>query len=143
MICIKYSRYYMCQRMIWWRWQRQNTHTQWIRRSFWRRNRVRKTEKGFISRNTWSAQKNKECEDGSTRIVCSLTSAINFRHENFYSCFPFDLFYLRKYKTVLFEAGEEEEEKKIFSNVNERNHNRNLKPTIQLTYRLHKNSFGI
>lgn len=36
------------------------------------------------------------CEDGVTSVVRSLTSAINFRHENFCSCFPFDLFYLRK-----------------------------------------------
>lgn len=57
-------------------------------------------------------EREKECEDGATRIVCSLTSAINFRNENFYSCFPFDLFYLRKYKTFLSEAREEEEEKK-------------------------------
>lgn len=41
-------------------------------------------------------ERERVCDDGATRIVCSLTSAINFRHENFYSCFPFDLFYLRK-----------------------------------------------
>lgn len=64
------------------------------------------------------------------KIVYSMTSAINFRHENFYSCFPFDLFYLHigaaesseSYEREIDEDGDGSEKKM-------RNHNRNFKPT--------------
>lgn len=54
------------------------------------------------------------------KIVYSMTSAINFRHENFYSCFPFDLFYLHigagesseSYERVTDEDGDGSEQKK-------------------------------
>lgn len=66
--------------------------------------------------------------------VCSLTSAINFKNENFCPCFLFDLFYLypkhvMKMKPTATEKWTEQKKNRNLLQKRKQNLNRNFKPT--------------